>query len=288
MGANVTSPTFHTHLGSAAISYLLQPAPDGEGAPAPSLEDRLEVLRGSEWTGPIEASRQLAGDLFQAVSAPRIGWVILNSRPTTAAPRRFLARLADSRSRGQRDRFHDHRSRLATDFTVETRGSGHDPIGAAPRSGRRSRGHSWSQHSVARPPPVFIDFAWSGPGHPLVDLGRLDAVVRSTAMRMLSDKRSMQEVVQAIYIDGTPADAVLAAHRAIAASPSASLAVRTAAKIRQSALVVAQVHSLGLPDFLAMTSVVAAHVLAIRHSGSGIERLVLSVVGPEFLAVGHS
>jgi aminoglycoside phosphotransferase (APT) family kinase protein len=131
--------------------------------------------------------------------------------------------------------------------------------------------------------PVFIDFAWSGPGHPLVDLVRLDAVVRSTALRMLSDERAMQELVQAIYIDGTAADDVLAAHPAIAASPLASLAVRSAAKIRRSALAVAEVHSLGLPDFLAMTSVVSAHILAIRNPGSGIERIILSVVGREFL-----
>jgi hypothetical protein len=131
--------------------------------------------------------------------------------------------------------------------------------------------------------PVFIDFAWSGPGHPLVDLVRLDAVVRSTAMRMLSNKQSMQEVVQAIYIDGASADAVLADHPAIAASPLTSLAVHTAAKIRQSALSVGQAYSLGLPDFLAMTCVVAAHVLAVRNSGSAIERLLLSVVGPQFL-----
>jgi hypothetical protein len=95
-------------------------------------------------------------------------------------------------------------------------------------------------------------------------------------------------MIQAIYIDGTAADVVLAAHPAIAASPLASLAVRTAAKIRQSVLAVAQVHSLGLPDFLAMTSVVSAHVLAVRNSGSGIDRLVLSVVGPESLAVCRS
>jgi hypothetical protein len=88
---SVTSPTFHSHLGSAAISYLLQPAPDAEGAPAPTLEDRLEELRCSEWTQPIAASRQLAGDLFHAVN--RAAEFPAQHR---AAPRRFLARLAGS------------------------------------------------------------------------------------------------------------------------------------------------------------------------------------------------
>src|SRR5262249_13580265 len=46
---NVTSPTFHAHSGSAAITYRLQATPDVEGHPAPTLEDRLEQLRSAEW-----------------------------------------------------------------------------------------------------------------------------------------------------------------------------------------------------------------------------------------------
>lgn len=124
----------------------------------------------------------------------------------------------------------------------------------------------------------------SGPGHPLVDLSRLDAVVRSVAMRMVLDKHSMHDLFRALYVDGTEAEAILVQHPAVAASPLAALSVRTSARIRAAALAVATVHGLGLPDFLAMTCVVSAHVLVTRNPGLGVERLLLSVAGAPLLA----
>src|SRR5262249_5390380 len=123
--------------------------------------------------------------------------------------------------------------------------------------------------------PAFIDFALSGPGHPLEDLVRLDAVVRSAAMRLLVDERTMGEIIQAIYIDGTTAEAILEDHPLLAASPLAGLAVRTAVKVREAALKVAEAHSLGLPDLLAMMCVVAGHVLVAHNPCSGVERVLL-------------
>ena len=132
--------------------------------------------------------------------------------------------------------------------------------------------------------PAFIDFALSGPGHPLEDLVRLDSVVRSAAMRMLVDERTMREIIQAIYIDGTTAEAVLEAHSILAASPLAGLAVRTAVKVREAALKVAEAHSLGLPDLMAMICVVAGHVLVAHNPCSGVERVLVSVTGSRLLA----
>src|SRR4051812_47722777 len=59
-----------------------------------------------------------------------------------------------------------------------------------------------------------------------------------------------------------------------------TLAVKVAAKARQSAMVVAKSHLLGDTDFWAMTTVISAHVLATRSPGSGVERLLLSVLAP--------
>jgi hypothetical protein len=129
--------------------------------------------------------------------------------------------------------------------------------------------------------PVFIDFALSGPGHPLEDLVRLDAAVRSLAMRMLIDEHSMRDVMAELYVEGLAADKVLGSHPELAASPMTSLAIRTAAKVRETALKVAESHSLGLPDLLAMVCVVSGHVLVARNPGSGIERVLLGVVGAQ-------
>jgi hypothetical protein len=90
----------------------------------------------------------------------------------------------------------------------------------------------------------------------------------------------MYQVFEAIYVDGQAGDQVLADHSALAASPLTALALRVAARTRQAALEVAEAHSLGLPDFVAMTCVVSAHVLTVRSPGSGVERLLLSVLAP--------
>jgi hypothetical protein len=282
---SVTTPTFHAHLGSAAISYRLQSAADGDGAPAPTLEDCLERLRSSEWVSPIEKSTQIADDLFQAIARAIDRLANLNSRlnnGSTADDFWLHWPIRDLAARGIDFIILDHdwqpitlwslvqeaMSRLQPDLA---RGVVHGDI------------HGRNILLLDRL-PAFIDFAWSGPGHPLVDLARLDAVVRSAAMRMVLDKRSMHDIFRAIYIDGTGAEAILAQHPAIAASPLATLAIRTSAKIREAALTVARAHTLALPHFLAMTCVVSAHVLVTRTPGSGIERLVIGVVGSAFLA----
>jgi len=77
-----------------------------------------------------------------------------------------------------------------------------------------------------------------------------------------------------------PTAGVLADHSALAASPLTALAVRIAARTREAAMEVARAHSLGVPDFFAMTCVVSAHVLCVRSLGSGVERLLISVLAP--------
>src|SRR5437899_1371637 len=69
-------------------------------------------------------------------------------------------------------------------------------------------------------------------------------------MRMLVDERTMREIIQAIYINGTTAEAILEDYPVLVASPLAGLAVRTATKVREAALKVAEAHSLGLSDFV--------------------------------------
>ncbi len=267
------------------MSYRLQSAPDTSGVPAPTLEDRLERLRLWEWAEPIARSRTEASDLFQGIGRAIDRLADLNRRHNNGGSAyEFWLHwpIRDLAERGIDITILDHDwqpftlwnlvqaavSRLQPDFA---RGLVHGDI------------HGRNILLLDRL-PAFIDYALSGPGHPLVDLARLDAVVRFAAMRMVLDKRSMHDLFRAIYIDGTDAEELLIGHPAVAASPLAGLAARTSAKARAAALTVAQAHGLGLPEYLAMTCVVSANVLVMRGPGSGIERLVLSVVGSAFLA----
>lgn len=284
---SITDPAFHSHVGSAAISYRLQTAPDGNHTPAPTLEERLEQLRLSERLSSIsiQQTHQTANDLFQALTRAIEQLVTLNSRPNrTTEPTRFWLHwpICTIAEHGIDFEIIDQDwqpmklSELVTKAVAIlepnlARGVIHGDI------------HGRNILLLDRI-PAFIDFALSGPGHPLEDLVRLDSVVRSAAMRMLVDERTMREIIQAIYIDGTTAEAILAEQPVLAASPLVGLAVRTADKVREAALKVAKAHSLGLPDLLAMICVVAGHVLVAHHPGSGIERILLSVVGSSLLA----
>ena len=284
---SITDPTFHSHVGSAAISYRLLAAPDGNHAPAPTLEDRLEQLRLSERisSNSIQQTQLTANDLFQGLTRVIERLVNLNSKPSLAAgPNRFWLHwpICAIAEHGIDVEIIDHNWQPMKLSEIVTkamsilepslvRGVIHGDI------------HGRNILLLDRI-PAFIDFALSGPGHPLEDLVRLDSVVRSAAMRMLVDERTMWEIFQAIYIDGSTASAILAEHPVLAASPLVGLAIRTAIKVREAALKVAEAHSLGLPDLLAMICVVAGHVLVAHNPCSGVERVLLSVTGSSLLA----
>ena len=65
----VISPTYHSHLGAAAISYRLQPDPDSHAQPAPTLERCLDQICLSEWCDDINTCRQRASDIYVALEA---------------------------------------------------------------------------------------------------------------------------------------------------------------------------------------------------------------------------
>lgn len=278
---SITSPTFHAHEGSAAISYRLQAAPDGNGQPAPTLEDCLKGLRTAEWNSPTEEIVNRSSDLFQATSRAVDQLVALNVRHSSVseadefwlhwpiqelAARGIDTTIVDRNWNGLQlsTMVTQAMSRLQPNLML---GVVHGDI------------HGRNILLLDRI-PAFIDFRWSGPGHPLVDLVRLDAAVRTIAMRMVLPKQSMFQAFEAIYVEGQAAEQVLADHSMLAASPLTALAVRVAARTRQAAMEVAQAHSLEASDFYAMTCLVSAHVLSVRNPGSGVERLLLSVLAP--------
>lgn len=100
-------------------------------------------------------------------------------------------------------------------------------------------------------------------------------------MRMLLPKQSMTATFEQIMVEGHSADRILSARPELAASPLTKLAVRVAVKCREASLEVAATHSLKLEDYLATTCVVSAYMLTVHNLGSGIERLILSILAPQ-------
>ncbi len=279
------APRFHSHQERAAISYRLLTTPGGNGTPAPTLEECLEDLRAAEWNSDLDDIAEKAANLCRATSYAIDHLVELNSRPcepTLTAdefwldwPIRYLATNRICVQITRPDATHVELS---------------DLIAAAMEclqpSLRKATIHGDIQGRnilLLDRLPAFIDFRCSGPGHPLVDIVRLDATVRAIAMRMLFSKHIMSAVFEAIYIQGQPAEQVLLDWRAFAASPLTALSIRVAAKCREEALKIARLYSLDPTEYFAMTCVVSSHVLAAHNPGSGIERILLSVLAPQIL-----
>ena len=283
--SSATNPTLHTHLGSAAITYRLQSAADNVATPAPTLDEQLEQIRLSEWTQPIETTSLIASDVFQAVTRAVDRLVALNSQKSNSSESdefwldwsiRELALRGIDHTILNRDWQPIKLSKLIDEAVACLRPNFSSGVVHGDIHGRNVL--------ILDRLPAFIDFSLSGPGHPLVDLIRLDSVIRSATMRMLIDKRSLIDVFQAIYVNGDSADSVLNDNPALEVCPLTKLAIRTAAKVRQAAMTVGVAHGLGLKHYLAMTCVVSAHILVNRSPGSGIERLILSVVGSQLFS----
>lgn len=283
---NVTDPALHSHSGSAAVTFRLQAAPDIEGIPAPSLEQRLEELRLAEWTQSLENCVRKADDLYLAVERAIDRLVQLNSRSS------------NRQSPDEEFWLHWPVRDLATrgiDFTLIDKHWRNIDLWELIQ-----KAHSCVRPNLSRGVvhgdihgrnillldrlPAFIDFAWSGPGHPLVDLIRLDATVRASSMRMLLNKQSMRDLFHSVYVVGADVQSVLRNHPALSVSPLARLAIRTAARVRTAADSVSRSHGLDSLEFYAMHCIVSAYLLVNQAPGSGVERLLLSVLGAKLLS----
>jgi Ser/Thr protein kinase RdoA (MazF antagonist) len=283
---NVTDPVIHHHEGRSAISYRLQAHPDGIDRPAPTLEAELERLRGMEWwnrEAGQDPALQLGEALEAAITRAADRLSELNKRPASGFGEQFwldwpAAGLA-KRSVAHEVIGHDERTfdlasivSKATELLAPMHDKGvvHGDI-----HGRNIL--------LADRLPAFIDYATSGPGHPLVDLVRLDAAVRHLVMRATVGEKALAALFVALYVNGTSATDLLASNPTLANSPSCRLVLTTAAKTRACALEVAARFQGGLREYLAMLTVISAHMLVVRTPGSAIERAVLAAVAPSLM-----
>lgn len=276
---NLTSPSLHLHLGRAAISYRLQAAADASAQPAPTLDEAIERLRAEEWDTTKDPA-QLGADLQAAVFRAADRLTELNLTIPTANsdttefwldwPLKYLG------ARGILLQLRDRQGEALDLLALTERAVAR----LRPLIGRGIvHGDIHGRNILLNDRlPAFIDYAASGPGHPLEDLARLDATVRAAAFRALLDERDLEQLFEAIYVNGNSAEAVLDRFPAIAASASCRLAVECAVKVRVLAMEVATAHGGGAHDYLAMVTVVSGYVLAHRIPMSSVERALLAAL----------
>lgn len=276
---NLTNPSLHLHLGRAAISYRLQAAADVSSEPAPTLDDAIERLRAEEWDTRKDPAL-LAADLEAAVSRAAGRLMELNRTATTppidpAEPWLHWP-LRDLGASGILLQLRDGDGQ-PIDLLAITQAAVARLLPLAGRAVVHGDIHGRNILLIDRL-PAFIDYASSGPGHPLEDLARLDAAVRSAAFRALLDERELAGLFGSIYINGESADVVLSRYPTVTASAACRLAIRCASRIRACALEVAAAHGAGVADYLAMVTVVSGYVLAHRSPASLVERSLLAAL----------
>ena len=285
---NLTDPWIHHHVGQSALSYRLQPHPDGTDLPAPTLEEELERLRAQEWIEGVDGTNTAeaaAGSLQAAIFRAADQLTALNKKKADGVGLEFWLDwpIRDLAKRGLQHRITgidglEFELGAVTETAVNllqplhNRGVVHGDV------------HGRNVLLIDRM-PAFIDYATSGPGHPLVDLVRLDATVRHITMRAVCPESDLAKLFGAIYVTGTAPEEILPEFPSIVASPGCTLSIRSAARTRACSLAIAEHFGCGLREYLAMVCVVAGHMLAVRTPGSIVERALLAAIAPEVCRV---
>lgn len=280
----VTEAQLHIHLGSSAISYRLQSDPDAQQEPAPTLEDRLLLLRKEEiWSGDKISVTE--NDLTTALARAVDHLETLAIRSVEGA-------------NGDELWLHWPTENLrALGVVSNVAPDGRNPVGVADivaAAARRvarlhnkaaSHGdiHSRNILLVDRT-PVFVDFARSGPNHPVYDLTCLDAAVRAHAMRLSGNERELSQAYHDIYVRGKAEADLRDSYPAVFSSASSRVAIATACRARAVGLRVLKTYGGGLSDYVAMVGVVSGFLLAHLAPNSGVERAVLTSVATSVLS----
>jgi hypothetical protein len=277
----VTDAQLHVHLKSSAISYRLQSDPDAGHEPAPTLEDRLLLLRKKEvWRG--ENISVMVADLTTALAraVDSLGTLAMRSADGGIGDQQWLHWPAENlRAQG-----------IICSLTPD----GRNPVAAADvvaaAASRVERLHNKAVthgdiHSrnvlLVDRSPAFVDFAQSGPGHPVYDLTCLDAAVRIHAMRFGASEHDLARLYYDIYVRGIGEADLHDGYPAVFSSALSGLSVATACRARAVGLRVLKHYGGGLSDYVAMVGVVSGYLLSYLAPQSGIERAILTAVESE-------
>lgn len=131
---------------------------------------------------------------------------------------------------------------------------------------------------------TLIDFASCGPGHPGVDLARLDVVLFTDGMRQLVTEQRCVEFQRALSLDRASASTLHAAFADLLACHVNIVCAEGAAMARDAGLVVLEHFGGTYDDYLAAKYLVALQALLLVGRSTGMARAVVEALTPEILA----
>lgn len=288
------APSYHYHLDVHALSYPLAAAPEDPGKPASTLHDHLERLAtldawadDSEDPGSEIALERNAQDTAALLNFAVVGLHELNARPRPAtAPAQFWLDWP-VRSLAKRSVSYEIESPDGAQFRLEE-----IVQKAVERVARLDgtvcvHGDVHSRNILVRDRlPVFIDFCNSSAGHPCLDMARLDGVVRVSLFRMTRSERHVSRLFRDLYCDGDSFEVLMTRYPDLVSSTLSKTWLGFATSARDKAVGLATKMGGDKADFLAMTAIVAAHLLVkeFRTGSAGTERAILAALADASLS----
>jgi hypothetical protein len=126
--------------------------------------------------------------------------------------------------------------------------------------------------------PHFIDYAFSGPGHPCFDLVRLGSAVLFHCFRLTAGELATAKLIRAVF-QGVDEDELINSNPTLTSSVGNRISLRAVAKCRRAALRAARLYGGGETDYYAVQYLIACQSLFIPHLQTGVVRSALSALG---------
>jgi len=275
------SPRLHFHAGTALIVFSLVDAPGEFGSAAPTLQDSIENAMWEEMRSPPVVSRA-EENFAEAIDRSVRKLQRLNERVCVDTDTRSAAWLGlETLDAGLANG-------VGWDFTaIDGRDTDvlslrHHALSIIEprRTFATVHGDVHLRNILIRDQrePCFIDYAYSGPGHPCFDLVRLESAILFRCFRMTADESKVARVLLRI-LEGCDDESQIAAEfPRLTGSLGNRLAIRTCIRCRRAALEVLRAHGGSEEDYLAVKFVVAAQSLYLPELQTGVVRASLVAI----------
>ena len=267
-------PELYIHNGVAVIFFALIDAAEDQSKRAPTLEDRVIAL-GNKERNELATNPAKIEDLQFAITKAVEKLAALNCKPCPANGVRNYCWV------GVEPLIELKKNSVA--FTIH---EGEAPIDilAVAESARQQveklngkaicHGDVHLRNVLLRldREPLFIDFAYSGPGHPAFDLVRLEAALLYAHFRMVESEDKMVECFHTIFTKDSKLEDLKSAHPKLLASKTSCLAIHASIETRRAALDVLRTYGGNEKDYFSMKMVVACQSLIIPGFQEGAVR----------------
>lgn len=278
-------PVIHFHGPCGVILFGLIDDPSHPFVPAPTVSDQLHELWCEEVYGTLMRTNELATRLTTGILHAADRLVTLNKR----RPEDGLGFEDYSSPRVERVLELAKRKHVSWGLpqsvflSIETAANQFEKLnGSAIVHGDVHLGNILIRGNVES---FLIDYAGSGPGHPAVDLVRLELSLFLRALKQTAEESECIEFQRMLSSENGGYDALSARFPRMVQSRFNEVCVQGCAAARSRAMEVLKVHGGNLKDYLATKLLVATQSLLIPNVQIGLNRSVILATAEQLSAL---